>query len=359
MGLRPSPTTQKALLSTTSHFVGEWEQGDILISLAWPDFSDQSGFIRWAEGPASRSAVVLAFETESIAGEPGIALPDYAPTADAICSYISLLFGKRFDNHGLIEASGYSHVPDLTHYAALCDSRLPQNSHVPRADFPVPLNLAEITRIRALLLDPAVDATFSATFHAACKFYVQALQAFERDAEVAYLHLVTAGEILSGFQKHGDDVLLAEETVKALRRIREELPDGDRVARLLAGQLRGVKRRFVEAIMGFVDPGFFERSEAHEFGKFTEDEFRESVSAAYDLRSRYVHTGQAFGQWVASRVSGENNEVQIGQPVVDDRKLARILQFAPTYVGLERVIRYCLLRFAQSQGVYEEGGIEG
>jgi hypothetical protein len=128
---------------------------------------------------------------------------------------------------------------------------------------------------------------------------------------------------------------------------------------LLAGQLRGVKRRFVEAIIGFVDPGFFERSEAHEFGKFTEDEFRKSVSAAYDLRSRYVHTGQAFGQWVASRVGGENNEMQIGRPVVDDRTLARILQFAPTYVGLERVIRYCLLRFAQSQGVYEEGGIEG
>jgi hypothetical protein len=49
--------------------------------------------------------------------------------------------------------------------------------------------------------------------------------------------------------------------------------------------------------------------------------------------------------WVAPRHALE--EVQPGTPHVEDAKLAKLLQLAPTYIGLERVIRYCLIRFAE------------
>jgi hypothetical protein len=39
-------------------------------------------------------------------------------------------------------------------------------------------------------------------------------------------------------------------------------------------------------------------------------------------------------------------------PVLNDKKLVKALQRAPTYTGLERVIRYCLLRFAEVNGRY-------
>jgi hypothetical protein len=47
-------------------------------------------------------------------------------------------------------------------------------------------------------------------------------------------------------------------------------------------------------------------------------------------------------------------EVQFGTPVVGDKKLADLLATAPTYLGLERVIRYCLFRFAERHQLFIE-----
>lgn len=60
-----------------------------------------------------------------------------------------------------------------------------------------------------------------------------------------------------------------------------------------------------------------------------------------------------FGGWVAPR-GKDNAEVQSGKPIVEDKEYGRILEWAPTYVGLERTIRYGLLRFALDRGLIGE-----
>jgi HEPN/Toprim N-terminal domain 1 len=40
-------------------------------------------------------------------------------------------------------------------------------------------------------------------------------------------------------------------------------------------------------------------------------------------------------------------EVCHSRPLMEDAELAKLVQSAPTYIGLERVIRYCLIRFAE------------
>lgn len=358
MTLRPQETIQKALISTTSRLVGEYEKNGVLLTHAWPDFYDRSASVRWSEGPASRSAFIFAFETEPVENKSG-PLHDYSPMGGLICAYLAVLFGKRFDSHGLVEGSGFFRVPDLTQFGHLCDHHLPQNSHAPRIDFPVPLNLGEIARIERLLLDNTLDLKFLGTFQGATKFYLQAMQNAEHDPEVAYLHLITAGEILSNFYEYEKDQLLDEQSNQALTKIREGLSDGAQVASFISGKLLQVRKRFVQTIVQLVDQDFFQRSEAREpFAGFKAESFRASVSAAYDLRSRYVHTGIPFGRWVSLKVGGMNNEVQVGQPVVDDKELGKILVKAPTYIGLERVMRYCLLQFAKLKGVYAEPSIE-
>ncbi|MCK4392440.1 hypothetical protein KAX17_06005 [Candidatus Bipolaricaulota bacterium] len=223
----------------------------------------------------------------------------------------------------------------------------------------MPLNLGEIARIERLLLDNTLDLKFLGTFQGATKFYLQAMQNAEHDPEVAYLHLITAGEILSNFYEYEKDQLLDEQSNQALTKIREGLSDGAQVASFISGKLLQVRKQFVQTIVQLVDQDFFQRSEAREpFAGFKAESFRASVSAAYDLRSRYVHTGIPFGRWVSLKVGGMNNEVQVGQPVVDDKELGKILVKAPTYIGLERVMRYCLLQFAKLKGVYAEPSIE-
>ncbi len=106
------------------------------------------------------------------------------------------------------------------------------------------------------------------------------------------------------------------------------------------------------------DGSFFDRPEATaERGLLKADSFRDSVAAAYDLRSRYVHTGTPFGNWIGP--GSTYHETQLGLPVTGDKELGRILAKAPTYVGLERVTRHALLRFAQSRGAYVEPGRSG
>lgn len=107
--------------------------------------------------------------------------------------------------------------------------------------------------------------------------------------------------------------------------------------------------------MQLVEPSFFDGSEATEaWGRFQSKDFRRAVSAAYDLRSRYVHTGKSFGVWVFLRVGGAIADVQAGRPVIGDRQFEKLLVRAPTYAGLERIIRHCLLNFAQMNGAYVE-----
>jgi hypothetical protein len=103
--LRPVDTAQKLLISTTSHFVGVFEGDGVMLALAWPGYARQS-MIRWQEGPLSRSAFVFAFETQPIQRLPGTLIPDCSPFGDVICSYLAVLYGKRFDSHGALENQG-------------------------------------------------------------------------------------------------------------------------------------------------------------------------------------------------------------------------------------------------------------
>ncbi len=353
MTIRPLETLNKALLSTTSHFIGEYEFEDVLFAHAWPNFSDASGAARWSEGPASRSSFVLVFMTPPIERGVGVVLPNYTWVPELFSWCLSVLYGKRFDNHGLIETIGRFNVPNLDHFSSLCRHTLPHNSHQPRADYLIPLNLAEIRRIRPVLDNAGQSQSFVLIFQSAAKFYSQALQAFERDAEVAYLHLVTAIEILSSSIESGAIELHDATTRHYLAEIESNLIDGAKIARHFRGKLLSIKRRFVRTITDLVDDNFFTRSESSaQFGRFKPESFVKTVAAAYDLRSRYVHTGVPFGAWIERSVGGVNCEVQVGRPIVDDRTYGKILANAPTFVGLERLVRYCLLRYAEQKGVF-------
>jgi hypothetical protein len=353
MSLQPKETVQKLLISTTSRLVGEYEKDRILITHAWPSFSDTNIRERFSEGPVSRSAYIFAFETGPI-DKKTTPLPDYSSSGDLICSYLAVLFGKRFDNHGLVEGIGFFHVPELFQFGQLCEHYLPFNSHNLRQDYPIPLNLAEISRIERLLLDSSIDAQFLRTFQGASKFYLQAIQAAEHDPEVAYLHLITSGEILSNFFKYKKQQLLDNQTKEALTKIKVGLTDGEKVAKFISGRLSIIKKQFVETVIKLVDLDFFNLSESgYPFGRFKSNSFMDNIAAAYDLRSSYVHSGFPFGQLVLP-LGGMNNEIQVGIRVVPDKKLAKTINKAPTLIGLERVIRYCLLQFAKAHGVYIE-----
>ena len=112
-----------------------------------------------------------------------------------------------------------------------------------------------------------------------------------------------------------------------------------------------MKQRFVKTILTLINDHLFANSESNnEYIRLDKEGIERRVAAAYDLRSRYVHTGIDFAEWITlSRL--DNSEVQYGTPEVEDKKFASIIARAPTYFGMERIMRFCLLRFIHLEGI--------
>ncbi len=345
--LRPKDTIQKFLISTTSRFTGEFEIENFVIAHAWPNLRKIPSQISMTENPICRNAFVVAFETEQIE-EQRVVLPDYSHVPNLICVYLSILFGKRFDSHGPIEHIGMYGLPHFE-YSSFCYPQLPFNSHKPRVDLGIELDLGETARIEKLL-ENNIDNKASKFFRSAGKFYLQALQTFENNPETAYLNLITCGEILSNFYEHDKNELLDREAISFLRVIETELDNGQKISNQIKNRLLQVKKKFSKKICNLLTDLFFENTESLQpFTALKKENIKDRIDAAYDLRSRYVHTGIDFGNWVS--YTSTNAEIQTGTPVVKDREFKNILAKAPTFIGLERIMRFCLLRFLQLQGI--------
>jgi hypothetical protein len=348
MLLKPDQNLQKMVLSTPAQFVGEFGHDTVLLTHAWalPSQAPRHGTMR--------TTLLLAVHTQPDPETPAFLIPDYSHIGEQMAHRMSLLFGKRFDYHGMTEGSGLYRLPDFSTLATLCTPTLPIHSDTVRADWGVPLNLNEVVRLTPLLFDGTLPAAHRQTLDTATKFYAQAVQNFETDPEVAYLHLITAGEILAEAHDYEAEQMLDATTRHYLDRIQSQVPGGDKIAQHFRGRLRSIRRRFVLTLCGLVDDAFFVRKEAQGvYPGLKAAGFRKTMLAAYDLRSKYVHTGQPFGSWVRPR--GQTiEEVQVGRPVVTSADLAKTLADAPTLVGLERVLRYALLRFASEHSLISE-----
>uniref|UniRef100_B0T903 Uncharacterized protein n=1 Tax=Caulobacter sp. (strain K31) TaxID=366602 RepID=B0T903_CAUSK len=344
--LAPHRQIQKFLISTTTRLSGDYAARGLIVREAYPGLRQRATH-QQRVGPAGRTVLTLSFRMPA-EDHDSIIIPDYDHVADMVCAYLAVLYGKRFDNHGAIESSGFFRIPDLAPLDVFADRQLPTNSDQSRADFPVSLSLGEMGRLSSLMFGEAGRSSQASVFRGAARFYLRALKAAEADIEVAYLHLITAGEILSNASEVDADHLLDAQTRQALDKIERGLPEGPKIARMVRGKLRSIRRRFIWTFTHWTDPPFFERGEAvHPFQRLRANGFLKTVSAAYDLRSRYVHTGKAFGDIVAPR-GARLSEVQSGRPIVDDPAFGKILAEAPTFTGLERLVRYGLLRFAQA-----------
>jgi hypothetical protein len=91
----------------------------------------------------------------------------------------------------------------------------------------------------------------------------------------------------------------------------------------------------VECFVDLCDANLFANSELPPDYRLDAASFRERLAAAYDLRSKYVHTGKPFSNWISQETN--RYETQLGQPRTGDIEFDKLLARAPTYLGLERL----------------------
>ena len=275
-------------------------------------------------------------------------MPNYHWAGDFFAVCLSVFFGKRFDHHGLVETQGMFCVPSYDSIREIGVYNLAPYNSKPRPDLEIPLNLTQLSTISPLLHLETKQSAMD-TFFTAGNFYLRSLRIVEEQPEVAYLDLVTAGEILSNYFTFSDEQLYGGDLLTLLDEIRNQLSDGEKKASKIKSRLYQVRRRFKLTLLDLLNATFFTTTEATEaFGALTSDSIESTIVAAYDLRSRYIHTGERFGTWIHS-LEHLGVEKQIGIPVVDDKEYKKILVKAPTFIGLERIMRYCLLAFIHKE----------
>ena len=343
---------QRVLLSTRSRLVGEYfdpEYPSFHITHAWLGGSQMSRAL--SESPFSQSFYVASILTEPTEQNSTLrVLPDYSYWGEFVATHLSILYGKHFVSLGPLESNGMFHVPERLELEPNSLHRLPTFNHKPRRCVPTTLDLREVTRIRKVLNTSAVESDAERILFTAGRFYNRALTEIDELPELAYLDFITCGEILSAARPVDEDSLLDENLKHILNEIKLKCSDGPKVASEVRDRVYQVRRRFAVALSGLLDDYFFANSESEiAWAVLKQETIEKRLKAAYDLRSSYVHSGVQFGGFVRPLPSIAAETV-MGKPIMGDKKLAKIIFKAPSLCGMERIMRYCLLKVAGENG---------
>jgi hypothetical protein len=331
--------------------VGEYQSNEILITHAWQDLmAPNPRRSQFKEGPTRISFYIISCEVEDNI-EEGVRfqVPNYHWIGDFFAVCLGIFFGKRFDHHGLTEAKGSFCLPSYHSASEISSYELPPFNSKPRIDLEMELKLDHLKKIAPILEQKCKNKRALEVLFTAGNFYLRALRFYDEQPEMAYLDLVTAGEILSNYYDYDDEVLLNEDFRNLLKEIQEKLEGGEKKANIIRSRLYQVRKKYKLTVRRLLNDNFFIKTQAKEsFAALRKEDIEASLLASYDLRSRYIHTGERFGgkirDWghlVAERI--------VGEPVVDDKDYKKILMKAPTFLGLERIMRYCLLCFIHTE----------
>lgn len=362
--LRPNENTQRVMISTPSHFVGEFVSDKILITHAFPQLNDAYGWqaLSDSKNPYKRSYFIASFIREPDKDkEHRSIIPDYSVLGEYLSVFLSVLYGKRFDNHGAIEQNGRFGLPSMSGLRPCKYVQYPFNNDKPRKNLNIELNLDKVKSIEKIIDLDFDGGRAGNVFFAAAKSYLEALRTIDYDPENAFISLVMSGEILGDFYKKDftAEELYDENTRKQFERITVEIIGGEKIVSELKGRLFQVKRVFTRVLLKLLNSKFFDGYEGEiTFLGLSEKGIKRKIMYAYDLRSYYIHTGARFGKYIEP--INMMNEVCPGLGwVMEDKRLSKLLKHSPTFLGMERIIRFCLLRFLNINNLIHHDDLEG
>lgn len=354
--LKPEKQVQKLLISSTSRFVGEYESEKFLITHSWSPIKDlvslQNGI---SENPYCRNYYMVVIKTEPTGEHEQI--PDYLHKSELFCIYLAIIFGKRFDSHGPVEWEGFFNLPYLNNITPNNFPYIGFNNHIPRTDLSIELNLSKINCL-APLIDNVIkkepqNTDFINTLNTAGKFYLRSIRIFEQEPELAFLDLITCGEVLAAFYENSfsEDELYDTELKKVLCLLKESNIKGwEFITKFIKKRLYQVRRKYTLTILKLLNEHFFEKTESkQQYWCLQKDNIKDRLLAAYDLRSQYVHTGIRFGQTLYPHAQLMNETPTFNN---NKSKFEKCLSKSPTYIGMERIMRYCLIRFIHLNGIF-------
>jgi hypothetical protein len=342
---------ERFLFSSPAHFVGEVHDSCYQLRVASPSF-DSNHRMSWGQaGPYQNSffALSIRVEKQPPTGKFQI-IETYSWMPEQVAVILTAFFGKLIRPHGHIQHGFQIMVPDLTIAPVQSFRSPPFNAAVRMPEGPS-LNLADARElIEGYLFWSGRSSTFPKLLSAST-FYHLALENWSTRPTLAYVTLVSAVEALLDLRIYDGNELFDERRLKDFKAIEEHVPSGKRVVCRIRSSLYSIRRKFVIFIKDRLPASYFSELECPKHMNITPEILEIAVKAAYDIRSKYLHTGDTTG-FGNLAFSHENSEIQLGTPAIKDKKLQKMLTNAPTLLGLERLVS-TLLRSEISRWISE------
>jgi hypothetical protein len=349
----------KALIATQTYFKGELSQNNFSIKPApnklYKPMDGLSGFSGYLK---DWHYYTLSIRVPEKTREQ-IIIPNLSFEADFSIILLNILYGKIFENYGFLEGATDFLEPNLTCRNFSRIASMPFNSNILRKDFSMNLDLSHCYKILPLLSPNFKNKKFIEYLYAAGRLYSNAIQEAQYNPENAYLNLISCGEILSGFYKFEDDEIYDRETLEYFKQI-HSLKNGSDIVKKFKGDMRKIKLKFLLTIRHLLTNDFFNTTESKDpHFSLKADDIEERLKSAYDLRSKYVHVGVEFGKWVSNGIRSNNEILGIKTSSLINKKYLQLFESAPSIIGLERIMRYCLLRFIHLNGCRIDNALDG
>ncbi len=326
----------KCLISSPSHFTGEYSNDFCRIKHAW-NFNQPTGYNNNTD---EQHFFVLDLGYNNDKQYTEIQKHYLNDNGQIFCSILSVFFGKIFYSHGAFENDNLYIVPDVKYIKHKYKNMLPFNSKI-RKDTKISPKLGELTKIEKIL-SININQDFR-SFIAAAKQYMLGLSFADKDPDIAYISLVQSGEILSNSIQPSTDKLIDPEIQKIISEI-ELLDDGTRKSNLIRSRMFQIKKKYTTVLESMIDNPFYSNSPSeHEIYALNKSNISELLKGSYDLRSFYVHNGESFGELTLTDPLF-NYEFNNGYTDKMSKDLKRILGKSLSFCGLERVIHYCLYK---------------
>jgi len=370
---KPDPNIHKYQISTPCYFVGHYENDYIALELAQPSVDES--FTTWDSihnTAYARNYIIIVFKSIDKYKKDDVDSYLYS-FARRISILLSVYYGKCINEHGFLEFNGGYWIPTSINTVPNKYNFIAPFNQIPRKDLGDIMNspgsnrpcLDGVKRI-APIFDTILDETeFNNILLTAGSFYLHSLQSFNNDPEIAYLDLISCGEVLSNFKgfNYDDDKLLPEDLLNDFNKLEIECKEIIDIAKLKKN-FRSIKRRFTLTLLKLVNNYYFNNI-ANDLGSSSffnyhynkiilKDNAKINIKYSYDIRSKYLHAGKSFGKYIIP-FRNSITEIRVGEIPDDigDSDFRKALNNALLYVGLERIMRFCLLRF-----IHKFSGIE-
>jgi hypothetical protein len=325
------------LFVSPAYFTAAFERDGFELTVVFRSFDRRSGSRMAFDGPYARSTFMLSFEVPVPDKKLAVVIPQYHHVGEEVSALIGAFYGKFVINAGQMQSGNRLTVPNM--WDGPCHTHEhPAFNQQPRKPDGPDLQLTHVAKLLEVYFYNQVEYEALDRVLRAAEFYRMALENFHERPEMAYTLLLSALEAIIDLKTYTDDDKYDPALQEQLAQIAAQCKDGAKIVAALKGRLYQIRRRVAKLVDAYIPDTYFQQREAREdFASIkSREDLRVRVLAAYDLRSKLLHTGNRTGISHLS-LSSMGEEFVLGTPVLPDPDLVKLLVKCLTLAGLERV----------------------